>query len=344
MSIPVFRSYIKRKDMDTVLSCLMTDSVGPGSYLERFQKNAREYFGIEFGFLVRSPLDGLAMALDALAVKAGDAVVISALAPRWYAAGLSARGISVLFADVQPDSANPSASDFAKATEADRPRVKALVLAGGCGIMPEAGSLEELGLPVIEDITRSLGATKAFIPASTSATIGILGLEHGSLLISGGGAMVFAEGKREAAVLKNQAEAMMPESRMTDYNASLGLAQLRDLEKAIEKRRELRTLFLQALAGKKQHSFIQAGDLEAGCWSFPVVLESSVKDVVSYARKKDVETELAFADSCISNGLVPEGACPNARSLSMRTLLFPLHQRIGNAGAQKISRVLATLP
>ena len=30
MSIPVFRSYIRRKDMDTVLNCLVTDSVGPG--------------------------------------------------------------------------------------------------------------------------------------------------------------------------------------------------------------------------------------------------------------------------------------------------------------------------
>jgi len=171
-----------------------------------------------------------------------------------------------------------------------------------------------------------------------------LSLEHGSLLTSGGGALVYTSGKREAAVLRNAAEGLLPESRMTDYNASLGLAQLRDLDNSLEKRKEIRNLFLQAMAGKRHRTFMQNGESDAGCWSFPVVIESSIKEVISYARKKDVETEFAFADSSMAAGVVPEGQCPNARSLSLRTLLFPLHQRIGNAGAQKISRVLATLP
>jgi dTDP-4-amino-4,6-dideoxygalactose transaminase len=69
-----------------------------------------------------------------------------------------------------------------------------------------------------------------------------------------------------------------------------------------------------------------------------------VKDVRAYAKKKDVETECAFEGSLLARGLVPEGRCPNARSLSLRSLLFPLHQRVGGAGAQRIAKVLATLP
>ena len=344
MSIPVFSSYIKRKDMDSVLSCLMTDSIGPGIYHERFQKSAREYFGFEYCLLARSPVDALEIALEAIALKAGDMVALSALAPRWLGLALRKKGIETAWSDVSLETGNPSAEDFAACLSLDGRHAKAVILSGGGGIIPLDGAYEELGLPIIEDVTRTLGATQAGQMRSLSGTIGLLSLEQGSLLTSGGGAMAFASEKREAIVLKNLAEGLLPESRMTDYNASLGLAQLRDLDKGLGKRRELRSLFLQAIAGKKHRTFVQGGDSEPGCWSFPIVMESSIKDAIAYARKKDVETELAFAESCITAGLVPEGRCSNARSLSMRTLLFPLHQRIGNAGAQKISRVLATLP
>ena len=88
----------------------------------------------------------------------------------------------------------------------------------------------------------------------------------------------------------------------------------------------------------------QNGDGEPGYWAFPVSIASNVKDVRAYARKKDVDTELAFDGSLLAKGFVPEGRCPNARSMAMRCLLFPLHQRIGVAAAEKISKVLATLP
>ena len=88
----------------------------------------------------------------------------------------------------------------------------------------------------------------------------------------------------------------------------------------------------------------QGGEGEPGYWAFPVSIASSVKDVRAYAKKKEVDTELAFEGSLLAKGLVPEGECPNARSMAMRCLVFPLHQRIGAAAADKICKVLATLP
>ncbi len=88
----------------------------------------------------------------------------------------------------------------------------------------------------------------------------------------------------------------------------------------------------------------QGGEGEPGYWAFPVSIASSVKDVRAYAKKKDLETELAFEGSLLARGLVPQDSCPNARSMSMRCLLFPLHQKIGAAAADKIAKILATLP
>jgi len=344
MSIPVFRSYIKRKDMDTVLSCLITDSVGPGEYLERFQKGAREFFGYEFGFALRSPYRALLSAFDALGLAAGDCVALSALSPSYYSAALAERGLLALYADVEQAGGIVSKSAFQAATDASEAKPKAFLWGGGSGVLPDPEYFASLEMPVIEDFSRSLGGLREGAGAHSLGALSILGLEHGSMVTAGGGALLYAHGKREASVLRNFAEALHPVLRMTDFNAALGLAQLRDLESVMEKRREIRRLYGQALAGNRHKAFVQTGEAEAGCWSLPVVVESSAKDAMAYARKKDVETELAFADSAVVTGQVPEGSCPNARSLGMRTLVFPLHQRIGANGAQKIARVLATLP
>src|SRR5512137_3067585 len=99
MSIPVFCSYIRRKDMDTVLNCLVTDSIGPGEYLDRFQRSAKEALGYDFGFAVRSPSLALGLALDSLALAEGDAVAVPALAPAYYLRVLASRRLVPVFVD-----------------------------------------------------------------------------------------------------------------------------------------------------------------------------------------------------------------------------------------------------
>ena len=214
----------------------------------------------------------------------------------------------------------------------------------GLGILPEPEAVAAVGAAVIEDMSQAIGAYRGESRAGSLGRVAFLGLEHDSIVTAGGGAFLFACGRREGQVLRNLAESIAPESRMTDYNAALGLAQLRDMERAITRRRELAGLFAQSLARTRHRMVSQGGEGEPGYWAFPVSIASSVKDVRVYARNKEVETELAFEGSLLAKGLVPEGECPNARSMAMRCLIFPLHQRIGAAAADKICKVLATLP
>ena len=340
MSIPVFRTYIRRKDMDTVLNCLATDSVGPGEYLDRFQKTARELLGFEFGFAVRSPASALGLALDSLALAEGDTVALPALAPAYYAAVLASRGLESVFVDSVQDSAEPDLSRVA----ALEPQPKALVLEESLGILPDPETVASLDMVVIEDMSKAIGAYRGQSRAGTLGRVAFLGLEHDSVVTAGGGALLVSYGKREGQVLRNLAESIDPEIIMTDYNAALGLAQFRDMETAIARRRELAVLFAQSLSRTRHRILSQGGEGEPGYWAFPVSIASNVKDVRAYAKKKDVDTELAFDGSLLAKGFVPEGLCPNARSMAMRCLLFPLHQRIGVAAAEKIGKVLATLP
>jgi Predicted pyridoxal phosphate-dependent enzyme apparently involved in regulation of cell wall biogenesis len=326
--------------MDTVLNCLVTDSVGPGEYLERFQKSAKELLGYDFGFAVRGPDIALGLALDALALNEGDVVALPALAPAYYASVLASRRLVPVFVDAKSETADV---DLASIPSLE-PKPKALILYDALGLLPDPEEVAALGLSVIEDMSTTLGAYRGQSRAGSLGKLTILGLEHDSIVTSGGGALVLAFGRREGTVLRNLAEGLSAEVRMTDYNAALGLAQLRDMEGAIAKRRELAGTFAQSLARTRHKLLTQGGEGEPGYWALPVSIASSVKDVEAYAKKKEVDSCLAFEGSLIVKGLVPEGSCPNARSMSLRCILFPLHQRIGAQSAQKILKVLATLP
>lgn len=344
MSIPVFCSYIRRKDMDSVLNCLVTDSIGPGEFAERFNKASRETLGFDYGFSLRSPYIALSLALEALGVKNGDAIAVPALAPAYYAKVAEEKGLSLVFIDCAESGLSPDAAAIEAAIGTSEKKPVALVLFEALGILPEPELISGLGLHVIEDLSQGIAAYRGESRAGTMGELAILGLESRGIVTTGGGALLFAKARREGIVLRNLAEGVSPELKITDYNAALGVAQLKELESNLAKRRELYTVFSQSLARTKHRLLGAEGEGEPGFWAFPVALESGMKDVRAYAKKKEIDTEPAFEDSLVGMGLVPEGLCPRARSLVLRSLLFPLHERIGTSGAQKISRLLATLP
>ena len=100
MDILVQSSFIRRKDMDTVLNCLLSDRLNPADYATRLLKMARERLGFDYGLPLRSPMNALSLAFSALGLKAGDHVAISALDPPWVHKTIVADGFEVVWLDV----------------------------------------------------------------------------------------------------------------------------------------------------------------------------------------------------------------------------------------------------
>jgi dTDP-4-amino-4,6-dideoxygalactose transaminase len=75
---------------------------------------------------------------------------------------------------------------------------------------------------------------------------------------------------------------------------------------------------------------------------------------MQYARKKGVDTEIAFAGSILARRPVapdpettreiPGDGYPNARSVALRCIRFPLYPALTSREAATIERVLTTLP
>ena len=128
-------------------------------------------------------------------------------------------------------------------------------------------------------------------------------------------------------------------------NSALGFIQMKEFNRNEEIRKSLFAIFQKSLASGKNKTFARGEGENSTIWSFPVVLNGSFKDAKQYASRKEIEIRPAYENSVISVlGEEEQSKYIHAKSLFLRTVLFPLYPRLGSESATKIAKVLGTLP
>jgi len=340
MSIPVFKPSIKRRDMHSVLSCLVTDEIGPSALADKLTEVVSNYFNLPGGLALREYSRAVWLSMNALKLKEGDEAIISPLAPLTYLEAIVSQGIRPIFVDVNENDAclNP----FLVA-EKMNPAVKVIFVHAPLGRVPP--DLSQFGIPIVLDLSEALGiADSRGIPIAGGTYI-ILSMEPRAIATCGGGALILAHDETSLTQLKVAARSLGEDSLLPDLNASLGLVQWEELPLALESRDEIYRIFSKSL-DKGRHGVLSVADenSRAVAFSFPVTLSTAVREVNSYARKMGVETRGAFLDAIIEAYPEVQKHCPKAKKLAMSTILFPLYPTLGKKNVQLISRLLSTLP
>jgi len=344
--------------MDAVLTAMVEDQIGPGERSRLLLQTAKEQLHFDFALALRSPAIALHLALLSLGLKDGDGVLISGLSPRYYAQTLADLRLTPLYCDVSFSFPCITRESAEKAIGAKPEGVQArcIVLHHTLGYAPDAASFADLGIPVIEDISQSYTppplapAAEGGAPNKEAAaakpvhgTFAILGLEERDMLTSGGGALLFASARRDASLLR--AHANIPaEYCLPDINAALATVQFREAARNMARRHEIAQVYTQASLSTAHKRFVSQEGSEYNNYAFALVLETGMKEVTSYARKKEIIVENAFEQSLAGSGIVDTAECPVSCSLALRTVMFPLYPRLRSQDVQRVSRLITTLP
>jgi len=327
--------------MGSVLSCIVSDRIGPGEVTRDLVSRMCQYVGMAGGVSVFHPYLALSMAFDSLGLVAGDSVVLSALSPALHVRVAREKGLFPLIADVEPESGSIDPKEVEKLL-ARSP--KAVVIHHTLGIVAATEALKAFGLPVIEDISQGLGGRIGETVCGGTGDLAIVSLFPEDIITCGSGALVMAKSRNAAAGLRRLAEQSPLLAPLADMNAALGISQLHALDRFIAARREIQAAYSQSLMKSRHKPLIQKGEVDSILCAFPVVLADGMKDVRQYALKKGVESVPAFADSAVSRDDAADFSCPNARSLMLRCLLFPLYPMLGRKDVEAVQKVLATMP
>ena len=355
--IQTFSSTIRRKEMDAVLTCMVDEKLGPGELNAKLIQSVKEFTGCDGAVAFRSPAIAFSYVLKALDMSPESSVMISALAPSWQYTAIKNLGYTPLVLDVREE-------DGLVSPEAVQEGIKnggrILLLHETMGILPKIEEILALGIPVIEDISHSVGSVYTLSaseenPSAKSEDLqkkagmaglySILGLEENDTITAGGGAVLIAPKRREWIVLKKFTDAAPETDILPDMNSALGFIQIKEFARNEQARKALFAIFQKSLMSGKNKTFARDSENGSTVWSFPVVLSGSFKDAKQYASRKEIEIRPAYEKSVIA--ILEEMEQSNyihAKSLLLRTVLFPLYPRLGSESATKIAKVLGTLP
>jgi dTDP-4-amino-4,6-dideoxygalactose transaminase len=328
---------------------MVEEKIGPGDRSRLLIQTAKEQLRFDYALALRSPAVALHLALKALYAKPGQAVILSALSPRYYLQVLRDLNLTPLYCDVTYDFPCMS-RELIENTIAKKPadiELCAVILHHTLGYVPNTVAIAELGFPVIEDISQSYGNWLREEPSADGSQVKIdglfciVGLEEKDMLTSGGGALLFTMNRKGSAALRAFAD-IADEYCLPDINAALAVVQFKEVLRNIERRRDIAEFFIQASLRTRHKRFIPISETKYCNYSFSLVLEAGLKDVVLYAKKKEIEIGNAFENTIAGAGLCDN--CPVSNSLVLRTVLFPMYPRLRSQDVDRISRLIMTLP
>lgn len=335
-----------------------------GPYHEQFEEALAEYLGVKYVSLFANGTLALVTALQALRIT-GEVITT----PYSFVATVHAlhwNGITPVFCDIEPDTCN---IDPEKIESLITPKTTAILPVHVYGTPCNVQEIEKIadiyGLKVIYDACHAFGVT---IEGETILNFGDLSVLsfHATKVFTTfeGGAIVSHDEKMKRRIdflknfgFANEVTVVGPgiNAKMSEFQAAIGLLQLKYIDDAIEKRGKLAGLYYRNLSELEGIRMLEEKDgVRNNHQYFPVFIERDVfgrsrDDVYNEFRKNNIMVRRYFypliSQFPTYKGLpsaVP-GNLPVAERITKEVLCLPLYSELGRDDINRICDILYRL-
>ena len=279
-AIPYGHQHITDEDIQAVIETLKSDYLTQGPKIIEFEQAFARYVGAKYAVAVSNATAGLHLAATALQVRSGDKVIVT---PITFAASANCirycNGM-VVFCDIDPDTYLMDIKKLRRLLETNPPSTfKGIVpvdFAGYPHQMEEFRQLEdEYGLWILEDACHAPGGyfidsngEKQFCGNGKFADVTVFSFHPVKHIATGEGGMVTTNDKelfdrlsllRTHGITKNPAclhenhggwyyemQELGYNYRLTDFQAALGLSQLKRADEGLKRRQKIAVRYNEA--------------------------------------------------------------------------------------------------
>jgi len=310
---------IEEDDLLAVRQVLVSGHLVQGTCVAAFEKAVADYVGTEHAVAVSNCTAALQLALLALGVRPGDLVIVAAYSFVATANVIELCGAQPVFVDVQPDTFNIDPNCLEKTlmrlmnVQETARRVKAILPVHTFGQMADMPAIMELAnrydLPVIEDAACALGATLHGREAGTWGSAGCFSFHPRKAITTGEGGIVTTSDPQLAwhlRALRNHGQdpqASSPDfvmvgfnSRMTEFQAALGVTQMAKIDRIIAARRRLAANYNQHLEGSPLKTPKVSEGSQPVYQSYvvllPKILAAKRHTIIDQLKEKGIETTI----------------------------------------------------
>lgn len=243
-----------------------------GSKVKEFEKYCAKYFKVKYAVTVNSWTSGLVCAVGAIDIEPGDEVIVTPWTMPATATAIIHWNAIPVFADIDKDTFNISPKSIIKNISK---KTKAIIAVDIFGQSAEIDKIMKIAkkynLSVIEDAADSLGSKYRNKQTGTFGKIGVFSFNGNKTITSGsGGAIVtnekkiYLKAKHLISVSKkNHSYEFIHDQvgwnyRMNNLNASLGLSQMKKLNKILRLKKKIAYKYKKAFSGSKYCEIINS--------------------------------------------------------------------------------------
>lgn len=285
-----------------------------GPFVPEFEETFAKYIGTKNAISLQSGTAALHAALYELGIGKDDEVIVPVLTFIATINPILYVGAKPVIVDVDPETWNIDPEEIKKViTEKTKAIIPVHLYGNPCDMDSIIKIAKESNLYVIEDATESLGAAYKGKQTGTFGNMGCFSFNGNKLITTGGGGMVVTNDKAKAEHIKflvNQARddsngyhhpEMGFNYRMTNIEAALGLAQLKKVNKFLEKKRKFRRIYQEVLGDLPYVKFQKQYDGTKGSWwltCIKIEKDIDIDSLIQKLKKKGIQTRRIFVPAC----------------------------------------------
>ena len=345
--IRVGSPYITEEDANAMYEAVKGNFLGPGPYVDEFEKRIANYLGVKEAVAVNSGTSAMLLPLAALKIKAGDEIITT---PFTFAATSNViilNNAKPIFVDIEDKTFN---LDPSKIEAAITPKTKAIMPIDYGGQSAETIQIMEIAeknnLIVIEDAAPALGAVHRSKKVGSISHVSGFSFGPDKNLNTGEGGMITTNDSELAEkcriLRKNGAEKRYyhtyigMNAKMPDPNAALGISQLKRIDSLISKKTALADYYSRNLETIEEIRIPLVKNYNNHTFMLYSILAKTNKireKIREHLEKKGIETRINFPPvhlQPIYQKLIGnlEGKFPISEEISKRVLGLPIFQNL----------------
>lgn len=329
---------LEKKYLEEVITKGFVSTFGP--FIPEFEKKVADFLGVKAAVAVQSGTAAIYMALYELGIGPNDEVIVPSLTFAATVNPVLYAGATPVIVDVDIKTWN---IDPIKIKEAITDKTKAIIpvhLYGNpCSMMEIVDIAEEYNLYIVEDATESLGAKLKGKHTGIFGDMGCLSFNGNKLITTGGGGMVVSnniERIEHIRYLANQAKdkdrpgfhsEMGFNSRMTNIEVALGLAQLEKIHTFLGQKKNFKEIYKEILGDLSCVRFQDEYSNAIGSgWFTCIKIEKEINifGLIQTLKKKDIPTRRIFVPVNEMPYLKKYStSCPNAYAIYNSGICLP---------------------
>lgn len=337
--ISLTETYFDDDEKKELLDCLEKNWVTMGEKTRRFEEGFARYNGVEHALMTNNGTSALHIVLEALGICSNDEVIVPTLTFLSTAAAVSYCGAKPVFADVEKDTYCIDPESVEKnITE----KTKAIIPVHLYGHPADMQALQEIAdrhdLLVVEDAAEAHGAEIKGKKVGSFGDAAIFSFYGNKIITTGEGGMVVTNDEKlyeKIKILRNQG--MDPKRkywhpylgfnyRPTDMQAAIGIAQLRKIDKIIEKKRQIAKWYneiLEDIEGMIPHNERKGYKNVYWMYSPLLKLNITIEELIKKLKEDGVDSRPFFPCMHWQPVYKQEISLPAAEELSSNGINLP---------------------